>query len=233
MKRYVIISHNNDPLYSFFEPIVKWCWEKMGYICLCPVLESPIESQLYRLFATHASLIDKDDYIMTSDVDMLPLNKEYFNQQDLTKDVHLFGQDLCGYNLQPICYIGMKKKFWDLIIDEDYKEVLAAWNNIKDRERQWDYDQQFFWIKFNEHKHKVSYQLIDRGTIKNGLPIGRVDRYAWSLDHDKFIDCHMLRPGYEQGAFNKMMELLVRCFPNEDLKWMYEYRERFIREKGV
>ena len=76
-------------------------------------------SQLSRLYAAALNL-SAEDYILTSDVDMLPLSNDHFHQQDFSPLPvhlfyanaywHLFAKD--GTVMYPLCYIGMKVATW-------------------------------------------------------------------------------------------------------------------------
>lgn len=199
-----------------------------GELILCKKCYQPkklvYESQLCRLGFEFAN--SNDNFYLTADIDMLPLNGPYFNNID-PEMANFFGSDLYQMKKQPICYIGMKGKYWNKFYynGDLYEECEKRYPNIDP----WYWDEEFFRDRFNETK-PVPVRHIKRGTYPNGYPVGRVDRGCWSLDHKMLIDCHMLRPGYTDENFNKMIELINKVLPDEDKEWIYRYREEFIEQ---
>lgn len=232
MKKYVIVAHNGNPDYSFFEPIVKMAWERIGYECITIEAVGVTESQLVRAFP-HEALhwLPNDAYILTSDIDMIPIDIDYFNSQDFTKELHLFGTDLCDYKLQPMCYIGAQKHIWKFIINESFEEALK--HCPTEKVSRWAYDETYFWKKFITVKNCVKVEYIKRGNTNSGAALGRVDRSGWSLDHKKIIDCHMFRQPYIDIHFNKMIELLSSYFNQSQINSIYEHRDTFCKQRNL
>ena len=127
---YVVISSDDNPLYKeFYEPVsIKW--NKLGYkvfyinitendseiieneygliknIKAVPTISSGFQSQTVRLFAS-SLLPDKN--ILLSDIDMLPLNGEYFKEKAKPiKDNEILlysGQPYGNVPYYPMCYV--------------------------------------------------------------------------------------------------------------------------------
>jgi len=175
-----------------------------------------------------------DGYLMTGDIDMLPLSDYWkFNEEEIT----VWGHDLTGYGHYPICYIGMPSDKWVEVMNlntTDYnsliKRDLDSLPQAKDPDfyKYWFSDQDLITQRLKPFKKT----LINRGQLPNGFARGRVDRGSWSLEHEEFIDCHMLRDMYKlsdtgRGNFAKTMRLLERVWPNENFDWFKEYTTEF------
>ena len=136
MRKYVVISADQNPDYLYYLPLTAWCWEKIGWHVIVfyrgelinnhytsltleklnawdldaiEGIRNATISQVSRLYAACLSSIEDDDLIMTADADMLPLS-DYWNP-DPSK-ITCYGHDLTGYGEIPICYISMVKTRW-------------------------------------------------------------------------------------------------------------------------
>ena len=186
-------------------------------------------AQISRLYA--ASLYGNDhDYLMTSDIDMLPLSDYWqFNPEDIT----VWGHDLTGYQHMPICYIGMKRTRWVEVMgltSHQYnnliKRDLDSMPNAKsqDQEKRWVVDQDLITDRINAVNFEKKF--VSRETLSTGYPKGRVDRSSWSLDHPQMIDAHMFRGIYESPdslKYRATMHLLKKVWPDQDFKWFEDY----------
>ena len=132
MNKFVVISSNDNEDYSHYIPIVTEAWNRFGWKVIClyrgqkeyiPYFTEPnilihineisefrdaTIVQVSRLFASCLNL-DGEDYVMTSDVDMLPCSS-YWNPSP--NEITVYGYDLTDFTEFPICYIGMKVKSW-------------------------------------------------------------------------------------------------------------------------
>jgi hypothetical protein len=187
-------------------------------------------TQISRLYGACVT----DGYLMTGDIDMLPLSDYWkFDENEIT----VWGHDLTGYGHYPICYIGMPSDKWVEVMNlntTDYnsliKRDLDSLPQAKDPDfyKYWFSDQDLITQRLKPFKKT----LINRGQLPNGFARGRVDRGSWSLEHEEFIDCHMLRDMYKlsdtgRGNLAKTMQLLERVWPNENFDWFKEYTTEF------
>lgn len=270
MKKYIVLSVNENPEYLFYLPLTVWAWRKFGWEPIVfvsdnwsPVfkfvkekchdvnfyswndawLRNPYSdynsetiAQISRLYAACCSF-SEHDYLMTGDIDMIPLSDYWKFKYD---EITVWGRDLTDYHY-PICYIGMNTKNWIKVMNLNYaggkpyqynelmKRDLKSLPNAQrcdDPVKRWVVDQDLITERLNNCGMPIT--RIDRGMYSNGYPIGRIDRSAWTLGHDKFIDCHMLR-GIWKDHHNKekTMGLLHKIWPEEDFKWFEEYIEKF------
>lgn len=272
MKRYVILSVNENPEYLYYVPLVCWAWRQVGWepiVMYLGSMDNPcfeiqwkyngsafnvwgikkIEGyrddtviQVARLYA--ACSIAESSYLMTSDIDMLPLS-DFWNPDINERTV--YGHDLADNRHYPICYIGMNDKEWRNVMKLDSTDIskmmrrdLAKMPQAKDSDfyKYWFTDQDLITDKLGDFTTKS----ILRGKLPNGLARGRVDRGGWSLNHEVLIDAHLHRdlykafqnPGHEhfqlyQKKWREHMELLRTVWPNEDWGWVETYTKEFVK----
>lgn len=189
--------------------------------------DSVMLAQVSRLYAACVEF----GYLMTSDVDMLPLT-DYWNEYQDDK-ITTWGRDLTDFHY-PICYIGMMSWQWQRVMDiyssqySDmiFRDLMNAKNSMAaDPEKRWCVDQDIITDRIN--KHTDILVQIDRGLLPNGYPLGRVDRSAWTL-YENAIDCHMHRGIWKDTLkFNQTLEMLLKYFPDRDVTWFVDYVSKF------
>lgn len=192
-------------------------------------------TQVSRLYA---ACITKG-YIMTGDIDMIPLS-DYW--QPNTNEITIYGHDLTGYGHYPICYIGMPSERWREVMgltSDDYNVLISrdldSMPQAKDPDfyKYWFTDQELITKRINETQFKKN--IVKRGQYKNGYAVGRVDRGAWSLEHDLFIDAHLHHQVHHKGnewKFNQILDLLYKVWPDEDFNWFIDYHHSFKKLTG-
>jgi hypothetical protein len=222
--KYAIVSSNDNPTYLDFWPIVKELW--VNLINIKPILvlisdkdivtdfgdyiihefkaldgiNTGLQAQIARMYVTKYYA---DDVCLTSDIDMLPLSIEYFNNycnSESDNSLVILSSDAYKTLRYPICYNVAKGSTFNEILGldvsfKDYSDRLLAygWG--------WDTDELYFGLKVNEFKDKTRIHLRKRGWV-NGIANCRIDRIsytAWdydiqSLKKDMYLDCHSLRP---------------------------------------
>lgn len=275
MKKYIVLSVNDNPDYLYFTPLTVWAWRKFGwepivmgqfsgkksdifslaleggkfdcpdsctqYLKSVPNIEgyrSDTITQLSRLYAACSALF-KDSYLMTGDIDMIPLS-DYWQPKE--GEITVYGHDLTGYGHYPICYIGMDSSKWVEVMgltSPDYNKLikrdLDTLPQAKDPDfyKYWFSDQDLITKRINETQFPVTH--IKRGQYSNGYAVGRVDRGAWSLNHKQFIDAHLFHQMYHKGReqyFEKTLDLLEKIWPEENFDWWILYTEEFRKLTG-
>lgn len=258
----VILSTNDHDNYLFFLPLVCWMWGKFDFESIVIMPDKRTEKVRYVLKNTYAQVefftptttyredtlvqvsrlyagcldIPDNEYLLTSDVDMLPLSPYFFQWFD---QINYFGHDLTGYGHIPICYIGMMAEKWreimsikkgddivKMMCDEmiSYPQALGG-----DFQQYWFTDQNIITQKLRSYGLDRCHG-IDRQTMPNGCAKGRVCRaYGFDINTPHPIDAHLLRPGYTDFNFEKILLLIYRIFPNEDLTWMRTYRDGYMK----
>jgi len=258
----IILSTNNNPDYSFYLPITCFVWEKFGFTPLSIIVgESDVNSlideeielrtsgmnifiseiapyrsetiaQCVRLYAP-AIVENENDYILSGDVDMIPLNS-YFNR-DFDK-YNAYGYDLTDYTQFPMCYVGMDKKGWKSLMNlENDKMIECMLRDLKKEpksssniwEEYWDTDQHILTKRIRDFGVH-NFNVINRGKETNGYAYKRVDRGNWSWDKNvEYIDAHLLRNSFEDATFEKTYELISHTLKGVDCSWMLDYQKKF------
>jgi len=281
MKRYIILSVNDNPQYLFYLPLTIWCWRYFGWhpvvfnhrefsnrtyqdksisqqlkdkddyfhnFIFYSTPESSLEkfvnikflhdngyksetiTQISRLYA--ACVLDHDSYIMTGDIDMIPLS-DYWHPKE--NEITIYGHDLTGYGHYPICYIGMSHDKWvqtmgittddyNALIKRDLDELPQAKSD--DSVKRWVTDQDLITDRVKSVNFEKTF--INRGTYSNGYAKGRIDRSAWHLNHSEYIDAHLMRDIYiNDYNLAKTFDLLHTVWPNESFEWFMKYVHEF------
>lgn len=255
MTKKIVLSVNWNPDYLYYLPICAWAWRKIGWepvvfyhgpisgltvftfetagvemIKLSDIdgYRSDTITQVSRLYAA----CTEEGYLMTGDIDMIPLS-DYWKYDE--SDITIWGHDLTGYKHYPICYIGMTHQRWVEVMglsssnyDALIKRDLDTLPQAKDPDfyKYWFSDQDLITTKIDQTEFKKT--IINRGQYANGYAKGRIDRGSWSLLHDQFIDCHMLRDIYKRsdtgfGNFSKTRTMLEKIWPESDFQWFQDY----------
>lgn len=133
MRRYVVISTNNNPDYFEYIPYQERAWKNLGWdlmimvtpdfnpnrfetlekstmVCLLPQvpeIRTQTLAQMGRLYAAH--YVGSDSLLMTCDMDLIPLSN-YWNP-DPSK-ITVFGHDLTDYTYYPMGYVAMTAEKW-------------------------------------------------------------------------------------------------------------------------
>jgi hypothetical protein len=212
---YVIISSDDNPMYKDFYTIVAKRWFDLGfktyYVNISDVddiseneygiihkikaldfVSTGFQSQVVRLFSS--KFIEGN--IMMSDIDMLPINKEYYNQylNELTDDnvIIYSGQPYGDVPYYPMCYVvSNSSNFRKYLEIEDMNFFEYCKMLSDDYGQSWNTDENFMYDKFKKFKN---YLVIKQRDFAR-----RVDRGYWSynielLKNGYYIDSHMLRP---------------------------------------
>jgi hypothetical protein len=200
MRKIIVVSSNNNPNYYFYSPYIKKSWNYLGWeVCtvvtndvdpsvietdhliILPELEGlrlETQAQAGRLYA--ANHLPEDAYIMTSDMDLIPLSN-YWNP-DLDQ-ISVYGFDLTDFTTYPMAYIGMPAQTWKRVMNlsgdsahdfiRDAKDVQTAYSN--DWEQWWQFDQVLITKKLEKFKNQIRF--INRGRAVNSpYAFGRIDR---------------------------------------------------------
>ena len=237
----VIVSSNNDPMYIQFWPIVAPLWQKMG---LCPTLllvadedctvdtsigevirfeplpdvPQSLQAQAIRLLAP---ALFPEDGCLISDIDMLPVSFSYFfnGAYGVPSDAFLVYRQEC-FGRWPMCYVAAKGEVFSSIFEvtciEDFPARLREWYALG---HGWNTDE------------VVMYSLVRKWEREQGGLVhrlhhsvgARLDRAQWdsqikSLEIDKYIDCHSVRPYSEhKNSIDQVVEAIIVQWEKEGL----------------
>lgn len=218
---YVVISSDDNPLYKDFYEIVAKRWNQFGlkvyYINITNVDEiveneygvihkikaldgfsTGFQSQIVRLYSSN--LIKGN--ILTSDIDMMPLSKEYFmsraevNEED--KILVYSGQPYGDVPYYQLCYILANTQLYRECLGISDMSFFDFCSLLKQRYNEaWNSDEHFMYDQFQSHLDKLNI-LRDRD-LSWGGETKRIDRSNWRYDlnllyNNYYIDSHMIRP---------------------------------------
>lgn len=177
-------------------------------------INTGFQSQLVRMWG--CSLLP-NDVCLTSDIDMLMINKDYFitsvEQYDNDAFV-IYTSDAYGGDKSrfPICY--------NASLGINYKNILGCENNFSDYCRRlqtfssgWSCDEQYFTNRIKMANYsKMIY--LNRGWDVQTIATRRIDRVRWGYDSNiinDYIDCHCIRPYNENKAeLDKLIEIILK-----------------------
>lgn len=220
------------------------CRERaMAEVVFVPEIEGMRRStvaQMSRIYAS-AFVDNPDDFLLTSDIDMWPLDKDWYQPRDPDK-IHLHGANLMKHvNQYPISYIGMKVKHWRSVMNlrqemtapeaavqllkSDYQSVMGA---SDDGMKAWCCDEKLFSTRLHQFAQPDLHLRIDRVGSRHGFVGGRVDRGNWvpPAPREKLVDAHLLRPGYD-AHWENLKKLLSTILAPEDVGWADRIRDMF------
>lgn len=219
MQKFIVVSSNNNPDYLFYLPYMEKAWNSYGWtLCVMVTDDVDISKLKYNNLDTHiyklpnipglrtesiaqagrlyaANYLPADSFIMTSDMDLLPLSDYWKPNEEQTT---IYGHDLTDYSFYPMGYIAQSSEKWkqamiltgdtcfDMLRDAHQYAHLAF---AQDWESWWNWD----WTMItNRMKPNASqYTFITRGRQSNGFAYGRIDR-GNSMAHveGELIDAH-------------------------------------------
>lgn len=238
----VILSSDANPLYLDFWPIISKIWlekfevqpillyidqnhkleisEKYGKVIkFNPIDNIPLYLQVlwirYWIYSQH-----KNETLMISDIDMIPLSKKYFLESirniDPDKYVHL-NPCIDSYGTLPSCYhIANGKLFSEILeLEDSWEKSIKNLYNLNIGETlgskpHWFADERYSSDKLLKYKEKFPNKIIflEREGGQNGR---RIDRANWRFDlnllkENYYFDCHSIRP---YSIYKKQIDFLV------------------------
>jgi hypothetical protein len=249
----IIFSTDDNPLYLGFWPFIsKWTKERLGVTPVLfhvtteetdfyedqyglvkkfkanPKLPSSFQAQLVRMWGTRYFL---DEFCMTSDIDMMMVDKNYFmngleNYND--EDMLIYGSDaydssrpectdIYGGDRYPICYNLAKGSTFEkiLLTDKPFDEYMQYINDFYFPFH--DSDEMYFGWMVNNTNHGVNVVKLRRGFTTKFYCPNRFERPLYlsseqqrELKNKDIIDIHLVRP-YEkyQTQIQIIKEMIV------------------------
>jgi len=230
----VILSSTDSPTYLEFWPYIAKAWKKLlgpdaevilghlsniptprldnyGTVLQFPSIEGMLDKNSSKIIRTIIAARYPDSYCLMTDVDMLPLNANYFiSNSEFASDnnIVLYSSDQSGHPAKhPICYMLAKGKIFKELINPDNLEenqLLKQWAstpeyifNAPTFSDETLYKGFFLrWGIMDKNKDRVV--RLKRGWTNN-IAHERIDRAFWFIDQEKlqrgeYIDAHLLRP---------------------------------------
>ena len=220
----VIVSSDANPFFLDFWPIVAKAWNKMGIkptLALIATEDVQVDETIGDVIrfeplagvprvcqAKYIRLLlpayFEDEVCLISDIDMLPLNKDYFieNVKDVPDDCFAVYRDkayggrysVYKRNRYPMCYTAAKgsvfKEIFQIRSTEDIPRIMRRWTKKWGRHKSDEYPLTIL---------VMTWKYFHTRCVRLGLGVKRIDRSNWIYDVDKlkdgyYIDSHMLRP---------------------------------------
>lgn len=205
-----ILFHITDEDSDFFE-------DKYGIVKKIKKIESfptGFQCQIYRMFGTKYFL---EEFCLTSDIDMLMLNKQYFFNvldQTHTDDIIIYSADAYDSNRPecvgiysgsryPICYVLGKGKTFSKLLETncDFSEYCEK--VLKMGYPTHDSDELYFGHCVDNKNHGINIHKLKRGFSTKFVCEKRNERLnddcfnvydKIKLKNDEYIDFHLARP---------------------------------------
>ena len=154
-------------------------------------VESSLQSQIVRLYA---SKLFPDRIVLTTDIDMLPFDQNYFwSKLPKTDDeIVIYSSDAHEGKRYPMCYLSAYGKVLSSIAleneNETWEEFVLRLNSLG---LGWNTDELYITERIdNSLFNKVKYNREwEYGMAKN-----RLDRVYWTIQDISYIDAHCPRP---------------------------------------
>jgi hypothetical protein len=201
-KPIAIFSSDSNPDYSEFSSLVSEMWETLGFepfyaqigteqFPLIPGVESSLQSQIVRFYA---SKLFPDRIVLTTDIDMLPFDQNYFWSKlpKTDNEIVIYSSDAHEGKRYPMCYISAYGEVLSSIalenVDETWEEFVLRLNSLG---LGWNTDELYITERIdNSLFNKVKYNREwEYGMAKN-----RLDRVYWTMRDISYIDAHCPRP---------------------------------------
>jgi len=222
-KPIVIFSSDSNPDYSEFAPLVSEMWEILGFEPFYAQIgteqfpfisgaESSLQSQIVRLYA---SKLFPDRIVLTTDIDMLPFDQNYFwSKLPKTDDeIVIYSSDAHEGKRYPMCYLSAYGKVLSSIAldneDETWEEFVLRLNSLG---LGWNTDELYITERIdNSLFNKIKYNREwEYGMAKN-----RLDRVYWTMRDISYIDAHCPRPySKHKEEINQLKSLIKLNYMN-------------------
>tara|TARA_B100000214_G_C23891818_1_gene592162 strand:+ start:216 stop:935 length:720 start_codon:yes stop_codon:yes gene_type:complete len=232
----VIITSTVDKNYLDYWPLVKESWENLEIEPVLYIISKEnveIESKTYFIDKLNPVFVAQNlrllipalypnDVCLLSDIDMMPLSKEYFQDSiaDLPNDNFIvYRSDATPENMLPICWNAALGSTWGDIFSinniQDIDETLKKWypKKYKPYKKNWYIDQ----IKLREYLNLFEAKSLNRVKYfkDNELEFRRLNRdnlvsdfEEYKKQKDLYVDFHMPRPFLEnQELINQVFKL--------------------------
>ena len=170
----------------------------------------------------------KNENIIISDMDLIPLNKKYYteNVKDFNDDSFIIYRDVISEHKQyPICFCLANSKIWKDIFniknEIDISDKLKLWYNMYDKYQissahslSWACDQLQLFEYVNRWKNgknviklkdeQTNFKRLDRMEINNIQ--NNLENYKLMIENETFSDFHLPRPLNQYSAiFNNLL----------------------------
>jgi len=211
-------------------------------------------SQIARLYVATATWIGPEDVILTTDVDLLPVDRDTYDKIALSKSLTILNANCCGefqHNsvqipMQPMSNIVGTKRDWLLLMNisesvqlnvshiDDWL-LLHGWdripltNTVKGNNDQWYLDQRVL-------SSRLAFTEVNVTKIKRSAADDRIDRshpHTWpsKLGVDELktkIDMHAWLPAFTDPGWAELSLFMKMTFTEEDIVTLNVFKEKYV-----
>jgi len=193
-------------------------------------------SQIARFFPAAISGFKEDDYFIAGEADMIPLDPVFCNKQDMKYKAHILEADYYGQTLEKEeiprrfrgCYVGATYEAWRKILEittfDLSLEIQKALFMGRDH---WNNDEYYLTHMIGRSSlFSGPLERIDESSFRKGefqlfmrkranvVCVRRLDRRSWRFNGETdLIDCHSVRPAYENKKVEVLLKMLSVYFP--------------------
>lgn len=189
-------------------------------------------AQIARMYAAFDYVIDNDDVVMTSDIDMWPIDRDWFlaHLPDPGKVTSYYANFPSRF---PMCYVAANRATWFKLhgyrpgeIPVEQAVRLHMTRNLKPETAPadaWQHDEEYLTARI----HALGSEYLQSVTRPPGDPFpDRIDRVNWpwpgySLDGKK--DAHLLRPAWHTNEKWPYTRALLEKLCPSIVGWANEY----------
>lgn len=211
---YCVVGCDDNPKYTQFWPIVKRMWKEVCDVTAIlifvsnknasevftditniihfrpvPSMSTAFQSQCIRLL--YPALIDTDDGVIISDMDLIPLSKEYYHNHGATKDEFVVYRDvLLNINQIAMCFNMASPQTWSQLFN------ISSVDDVRSRLKEWFKESGGDWFSDQKVLHSTVMNSDVNTRFLKDVETGflRLDREDLQASVDlKYTDFHMPR----------------------------------------
>jgi hypothetical protein len=255
----IILASTSDLTYLFFAPVAARCWRQLGHapyafltreayslagqvalgelekaaeifwLDVPPGCRPSTVAQVARLLGSTLP-VGEAELLMTSDVDMVPLNSDFFAQSG--PGLTLFHANAYAHESfphYPMCYVSAPKSLWAELFGRgsavQLLPPLLPGPEVKDP---WFHDELLLSQRLCAHPSFAAAKLVTCPHDPHGMVARRVDR-AREVNPDPADadDMHCWRPGYSPENWARILSVIAVKF-SQLVPWCQHYRDRFV-----
>lgn len=224
----------NEELSAKMQLVMKYCGDQNKFFGFdAPDYKQATYAQTSRLFGCCLDL-PEDEILITGDSDLAVFG-DYFKQLE-SGQIHLVGVDLVPPEQYAMCFATASVKTWREIMwvtpGTSYQKYLDEHLGPIECEHfsgnQWCFDQSLLYRQITRGNWPIVKH--ERARHPHAFATRRADRDGWpnTISPD-LIDAHLPRPGHTDENWGKIFNLFRTMYPNEDLRWMEDYRNQYIK----
>lgn len=219
--------------------VVKKALEEAGAVVHhIGVIQGYQNAQAAQSSRQHAAALDLagDDILITADVDMMSMDREWFRQHDPARwDFTLYYSNAYGEKYPPFhCtpYVAATVSKWREVMQLEVRgeigtQLQANFDRTLGRYHDswlgWWHDELYYNSKLKAwNGYPDRCQMIPR---QGQPPHDRIDRCAWPSSFDwskKWVDTHLIRPGATPENWPRIRPILEHFIP-EKMEWVDSY----------